>query len=346
VSKIVKIGKVLIGGGNPIAIQSMTNTKTAEIEHTTRQIKLLQKAGCEIVRVAVPDLESARAVKEIKKNVDIPIVADIHFDYRLAIEAIKSGADKIRINPGNIGEDWKIKELAQIAKQYQIPIRVGSNIGSLKRDFEQKYDRATALAESALHEVHLLEKFDFFNIVVSVKSSDVLETIKANEYVAHRVDYPIHVGITEAGTYDTSIIKSSVGIGYLLLQRIGDTVRVSIAGDPIREVYVARRLLVSLHLRKGGQVIACPTCARTEFDVETIASQVESLADETGLTIAVMGCVVNGIGEGKHADIGVAGTKDGAVIFKDGSIIKVVKKEKIYDELTAMIKKTTNVNVE
>jgi len=202
------------------------------------------------------------------------------------------------------------------------------------------------LAESALHEVHLLEKFDFFNIVVSVKSSDVLETIKANEYVARKVDYPIHVGITEAGTYDTSIIKSSVGIGYLLLQRIGDTVRVSIAGDPIREVYVARRLLVSLHLRKGGQVIACPTCARTEFDVETIASQVESLADETGLTIAVMGCVVNGIGEGKHADIGVAGTKDGAVIFKDGSIIKVVKKEKIYDELTAMIKKTTNVNVE
>ncbi len=339
-SKAVKIGNIFIGGGNPITIQSMTNTKTVEIEQTVAQIRMLQQAGCDIVRVAVPDLDSAKAIREIKKQISIPLVADVHFDHRLAIEAIKNGADKVRINPGNIQQDWKIRELAHIAKQFQIPIRVGSNIGSLKKEFESRYDRATALAESALYEVYLLEKFEFHDIVVSVKSSDVLETIKANEYIAQRVDYPIHVGITEAGTYETSIVKSSAGIGYLLLRHIGDTIRISIAGDPVKEVYIAHKLLVSLHLRKGGQVIACPTCARSEFDVEQVAKSIEPLVEKTDLIVAVMGCVVNGIGEGKHADIGVAGTKEGAVIFKKGQIVKTVKREDIHDELLKLIKKS------
>lgn len=339
-SKVVRIGKISIGGGNPIAIQSMTNTKTVDIDQTVQQIKNLQRAGCDIVRVAVPDLDSARAIKSIKKQIDIPLVADIHFDYRLAIEAIKNGVDKIRINPGNIGEDWKIKELAKAAKESQIPIRVGSNIGSLKKEFESKYDRAIALAESALYEVQLLEKFEFLDIVISVKSSDVVETIRANEYIAQKVHYPIHIGITEAGTYETSVVKSSVGIGYLLLKNIGDTIRVSIAGDPTKEVHVARKLLVSLHLRKGGQVIACPTCARSEFDVEQVAKLIEPLVEETNLVVAVMGCVVNGIGEGRHSDIGIAGTKDGAVIFKDGQIIKAIKREHICDEFINLIKKS------
>ncbi|HEY8541468.1 MAG TPA: flavodoxin-dependent (E)-4-hydroxy-3-methylbut-2-enyl-diphosphate synthase [Pseudothermotoga sp.] len=339
-SKVVKVGKVLVGGGNPVTIQSMTNTKTVDIEQTVQQIKMLQDAGCDIVRVAVPDFESARAIKLIKEQINIPLVADIHFDHRLAIEAIKNGADKIRINPGNIGEDWKIEELSKVAKEFQIPIRVGSNVGSLRKEFESKYDRATALAESALHEVYLLEKFEFYDIVVSVKSSDVIETIKANEYIAQKIIYPIHIGITEAGTYDTSIIKSSVGIGHLLLRKIGDTIRVSIAGDPIKEVYAARKLLVSLHLRKGGQVIACPTCARTEFDVEQVARSIEPIVEGTNLVVAVMGCVVNGIGEGRHADIGIAGTKDGAVIFEKGQIIKTVKRESICEELLNLIKKS------
>ncbi len=339
-SKAVRIGKIFIGGGNPITIQSMTNTDTSDVERTIQQIKMLQEAGCDIVRVAVPDFDSAKAIKSIKDHIDIPIVADIHFDHRLAIEAIKSGADKIRINPGNIGEDWKIEELVKVAKEFQIPIRVGSNIGSLRKEFESRYDRTTALAESALYEVRLLERLEFFDIVISVKSSDVIETIKANEYIVQRVDYPIHLGITEAGIYETSIVKSSVGIGYLLLKGIGDTIRVSIAGDPIREIHIARKLLVSLHLRKGGQVIACPTCARSEIDVEEIAKSIETLVENTDLTVAVMGCVVNGIGEGRHADIGIAGTKGGAAIFKEGRIIKTVKKEYIYDELLNLIKKS------
>lgn len=339
-SKAVRIGKIFIGDGNPIAIQSMTNTKTIDVEQTVQQIRMLQEAGCDIVRVAVPDLDSAKAIKSIKDHIDIPLVADIHFDHRLAIEAIKSGADKIRINPGNIGEDWKIEELVRVAKEFQIPIRVGSNIGSLRKEFESRYDRVMALAESALHEVRLLEKLEFFEIVVSVKSSDVIETIKANEYIVQKIDYPIHLGITEAGTYETSIVKSSVGIGYLLINHIGDTIRVSIAGDPIREIYIARKLLVSLHLRKGGQVIACPTCARSEIDVEEIAKSIETLVENTNLTVAVMGCVVNGIGEGRHADFGIAGTKGGAAIFKEGRIIKTVKREYIYDELLNLIKKS------
>jgi len=337
-SKVVKVGNLFIGGGHPITIQSMTNTKTSDIAATVGQIKRFEEAGCEIVRVAVPDFESAKAIKEIKKHIDIPLVADIHFDYRLAIESIKMGADKIRINPGNIGESWKVEELAKVAKDHQIPIRVGSNVGSLKKEFESKYDRATALAESALNEVRILEECGFFEIVVSVKSSDVLETIKANEYIAQKVSYPIHLGVTEAGTYETSIVKSSIGIGYLLSRGIGDTIRVSTAGDPVKEVSIARKILISLHLRKGGQIIACPTCARSELDVEKVATQIEPFVEKTDLVVAVMGCVVNGIGEGRHADIGIAGTKNGAVLFKNGQIVKTLSAENIFTELLCAIR--------
>lgn len=338
-SRVVKVGKIFIGQGYPVSIQSMTNTKTSDVGATIKQIRELVAAGCEIVRVAVPDFESARAIGEIKArlDVDVPIVADVHFDHRLAIEAIKSGADKVRINPGNIGQDWKVKELVEVARQRSVPIRVGANSGSLRKDFEQKYDRVTALAESVLYEVRLLEKFGFFDIVVSVKSSDVLETIKANEYVASKVEYPLHIGLTEAGVGETAIVRSSIAIGHLLLKGIGNTVRVSIAGDPIKEVIVARKILSSIGLRKSGHVIACPTCGRCEIDVEAIAKTVEPIVEGTELTVAVMGCIVNGVGEGRHADIGVAGTKDKAVIFKSGKILKSVPPDRIIEELTKLI---------
>lgn len=340
-SKVVKVGKVLIGRGHPISIQSMTNTKTSDVEATVHQIRELAAAGCEIVRVAVPDLESARAIKTIKQllDIDVPIVADVHYDHRLAIGAIKNGADKIRINPGNIGQNWKVKELVEVAKQHSVPIRVGANSGSLRKEFEEKYDRTTALAESALYEVRLLEKFGFYDIVISVKSSDVLETVRANEYIASKVDYPLHVGLTEAGVGETAIIKSSIAIGHLFLKGIGNTIRVSIAGDPIKEVIVAKKILSSIGLRKLGQVIACPTCGRCEIDVEKIAKTIEPLIENTELIVAVMGCVVNGVGEGRHADIGVAGTKDGAAIFESGEIVKTVPREKIVEELLDIIQR-------
>jgi len=344
-SRVVKVGKVFIGKGYPVSIQSMTNTKTTDVDATVKQIKELVVAGCEIVRVAVPDLESARSIRRIKQllGTDVPIVADVHYDHRLAIEAIKSGADKVRINPGNIGQDWKVKELVEVAKERSIPIRVGANSGSLRKDFEQKYDRITALAESALYEVRLLERLGFFDIVISVKSTDVLETIKANEYVASKVEYPLHIGLTEAGVGETAIVKSSIAIGHLLLEGIGNTVRVSIAGDPIKEVIVARKILASLGLRKAGQVIACPTCGRCEIDVEKIAKTIEPLVEKTDLTVAVMGCIVNGVGEGRHADIGVAGTKQKAVIFESGKIVKTIPSDTIVEELIKLIeqKKTS-----
>lgn len=338
-SRVVKVGKVFIGKGYPVSIQSMTNTKTSDVDATVKQIKELVVAGCEIVRVAVPDLESARSIRKIKQllDFDVPIVADVHYDHRLAIEAIKSGADKVRINPGNIGQDWKVKELVEVAKERSIPIRVGANSGSLRKDFEQKYDRITALAESALYEVRLLERLGFFDIVISVKSTDVLETIKANEYVASKVEYPLHIGLTEAGVGETAIVKSSIAIGHLLLEGIGNTVRVSIAGDPIKEVIVARRILASLGLRKAGQVIACPTCGRCEIDVEKIAKTIEPLVEKTDLTVAVMGCIVNGVGEGRHADIGVAGTRQKAVLFESGKILKTIAPDTIVEELIKLI---------
>ncbi|WP_448536099.1 flavodoxin-dependent (E)-4-hydroxy-3-methylbut-2-enyl-diphosphate synthase [Pseudothermotoga sp.] len=338
-SRVVKVGKIFIGGNHPVSIQSMTNTKTSDVDATVKQIKELVAAGCEIVRVAVPDLESARSIRKIKQllGTDVPIVADVHYDHRLAIEAIESGADKVRINPGNIGQDWKVRELVEVAKERSIPIRVGANSGSLRKDFEQKYDRITALAESALYEVRLLEKFGFFDIVISVKSTDVLETIRANEYVASKVDYPLHIGLTEAGVGETAIVKSSIAVGHLLLKGIGNTVRVSIAGDPVKEVIIARKILASIGLRKSGQIIACPTCGRCEIDVEKIAKAIEPLVERTDLTVAVMGCIVNGVGEGRHADIGVAGTKQKAVIFESGRIVKTIPPDTIVDELLKLI---------
>jgi (E)-4-hydroxy-3-methylbut-2-enyl-diphosphate synthase len=338
-SRVVKVGKIFIGKGHPVSIQSMTNTKTSDVDATVKQIKELVAAGCEIVRVAVPDLESARSIRKIKQllGTDVPIVADVHYDHRLAIEAIESGADKVRINPGNIGQDWKVRELVEVAKERSVPIRVGANSGSLRKDFEQKYDRVVALAESALYEVRLLEKFGFFDIVISVKSTDVLETIRANEYVASKVEYPLHIGLTEAGVGETAIVKSSIALGHLLLKGIGNTVRVSIAGDPVREVIVARKILASVGLRKSGQVIACPTCGRCEIDVEKIAKVIEPLVESTDLTVAVMGCIVNGVGEGRHADIGVAGTKQKAVIFESGRIVKTIPPDTIVDELVKLI---------
>jgi (E)-4-hydroxy-3-methylbut-2-enyl-diphosphate synthase len=338
-SRVVKVGKIFIGEGHPVSIQSMTNTKTSDVDATVKQIKELVAAGCEIVRVAVPDLESARSIRKIKQllGTDVPIVADVHYDHRLAIEAIESGADKVRINPGNIGQDWKVRELVEVAKERSVPIRVGANSGSLRKDFEQKYDRVVALAESALYEVRLLEKFGFFDIVISVKSTDVLETIRANEYVASKVEYPLHIGLTEAGVGETAIVKSSIAVGHLLLKGIGNTVRVSIAGDPVREVIVARKILASVGLRKSGQVIACPTCGRCEIDVEKIAKVIEPLVERTDLTVAVMGCIVNGVGEGRHADIGVAGTKQKAVIFESGRIVKTIPPDTIVDELVKLI---------
>jgi (E)-4-hydroxy-3-methylbut-2-enyl-diphosphate synthase len=338
-SRVVKVGKILIGEGHPVSIQSMTNTKTSDVDATVKQIKELVAAGCEIVRVAVPDLESARSIRKIKQllGTDVPIVADVHYDHRLAIEAIESGADKVRINPGNIGQDWKVRELVEVAKERSVPIRVGANSGSLRKDFEQKYDRVVALAESALYEVRLLEKFGFFDIVISVKSTDVLETIRTNEYVASKVEYPLHIGLTEAGVGETAIVKSSIAVGHLLLKGIGNTVRVSIAGDPVREVIVARKILASIGLRKSGQVIACPTCGRCEIDVEKIAKVIEPLVESTDLTVAVMGCIVNGVGEGRHADIGVAGTKQKAVIFESGRIVKTIPPDTIVDELVKLI---------
>jgi len=338
-SRVVKVGKIFIGKGHPVSIQSMTNTKTSDVDATVKQIKELVAAGCEIVRVAVPDSESARSIRKIKQllGTDVPIVADVHYDHRLAIEAIESGADKVRINPGNIGQDWKVRELVEVAKERSVPIRVGANSGSLRKDFEQKYDRVVALAESALYEVRLLEKFGFFDIVISVKSTDVLETIRANEYVASKVEYPLHIGLTEAGVGETAIVKSSIAVGHLLLKGIGNTVRVSIAGDPVREVIVARKILASVGLRKSGQVIACPTCGRCEIDVEKIAKVIEPLVESTDLTVAVMGCIVNGVGEGRHADIGVAGTKQKAVIFESGRIVKTIPPDTIVDELVKLI---------
>jgi len=328
----VRIGNIVIGDGNPVAIQSMTNTDTKDVERTTTQIKRLESVKVDIVRVSTPDIESARAIKEIKKRVNVPIVADVHFDHRIAIEAIKSGVDKVRINPGNIGADWKVKELATVAKEYEVPIRVGSNTGSLPKDLDGKMERWEALAEAALREVKILEDARFYNIVVAAKSSDAIETIKAYEYIKARIDYPLHIGVTEAGTYESALIKSSFALGYLLYKGIGDTIRISIAGDPTMEVIAARKLLSFLGLRKEPQVIACPTCSRAVFDVEKVAREVEDILFKYDklITFSVLGCFINGVGEGKHADAGIAGvTGDKMIAFKNGKIYKEFKKEEL-----------------
>ena len=337
-TKEINIGGVMIGGRNPVAIQSMTNTKTEDVGATVAQILKLEAAGCEIIRCAVPTMEAAEALKEIKKQIHIPLVADIHFDYRLAIAAIENGADKIRINPGNIGSEDRVKAVVDKAKEYNIPIRVGVNSGSLEKPLLEKYGGVTAegIVESALDKVHMIEKMGYDNLVVSIKSSDVLMCVKANELIAKECPYPLHVGITESGTVYSGNVKSSVGLGIILYEGIGNTIRVSLTGDPVEEIRTAKLILKTLGLRKGGiEVVSCPTCGRTKIDLIGLANQVEKMVADIPLDIkvAVMGCVVNGPGEAKEADIGIAGGIGEGLLIKKGEIIKKVKEEELLEAL-------------
>ena len=337
-TKVISIGNVKIGGGNPVAIQSMTNTKTEDVEATIKQILALEKAGCEIIRCAVPTMEAAEALRESKKQIHIPIVADIHFDYRLAIAAIENGADKIRINPGNIGSEERVRAVVEKAKEYNVPIRVGVNSGSLEKELVEKYHGVTAegIVESALDKVRMIENMGYDNLVVSIKSSDVLMCVRAHELIAKECPYPLHVGITESGTITSGNIKSSVGLGIILYQGIGDTIRVSLTGDPLEEIKSAKLILKTLGLRKGGiEVVSCPTCGRTKIDLIGLANQVEMMVTEFPLDIkvAVMGCVVNGPGEAKEADIGIAGGVGEGLLIKKGKVIKKVKEEELLSVL-------------
>ena len=337
-TKVVQIGNCKIGGGNPIAIQSMTNTKTEDVEATVAQILALEAAGCDIIRCAVPTMEAAEALTEIKKRIHIPLVADIHFDYRLAIAAIEHGADKIRINPGNIGDVSRVREVVEKAKEYNVPIRVGVNSGSLEKHLVEKYGGVTAegIVESALDKVHMIEEMGYDNLVVSIKSSDVMMCVKAHELIAEQCPYPLHVGITESGTILSGNIKSSVGLGIILYEGIGDTIRVSLTGDPLEEIKSAKLILKTLGLRKGGiEVVSCPTCGRTKIDLIGLANQVENMVADIPLDIkvAVMGCVVNGPGEAKEADIGIAGGIGEGLLIKKGVIVKKVKEEELLDTL-------------
>ena len=327
-TKIIKIGDKLIGGGSPIMIQSMTNTHTEDVEATVKQILRLEKAGCDIIRCTVPTIEAAHAIKEIKKQIHIPLVADIHFDYKMAIAAMENGADKIRINPGNIGSTDKIKAVVDVAKSRNIPIRVGVNSGSLEKDIVEKYNGVTAkgLVESALDKVKIIEDLGYDNLVISIKSSDVLMCVKAHELIAEQTNYPLHVGITESGTTFSGSIKSSIGLGLILNQGIGDTIRVSLTDNPVKEVEAAKIILKTLGLRKGGiEVVSCPTCGRTQIDLIGLANQVERMVEDIPLDdikVAVMGCVVNGPGEAKEADIGIAGGKGTGMLIKKGEIVQ------------------------
>ena len=347
-TRTIRIGDRLIGGGNPILIQSMTNTKTEDIKGTVEQIKRLTAAGCEIIRCTVPTMEAAKALTEIKKQITIPLVADIHFDYRMAIAAIEHGADKIRINPGNIGGKDRVKAVVDTAKDRGIPIRVGVNSGSLEKELLEKYGGVTAegLVESALSKVHMIEELGFEQLVISIKSSDVLMCARAHELIAEQTDYPLHIGITEAGTLYSGNIKSAVGLGIILYQGIGDTIRVSLTGDPLEEIKSAKRILKTLGLRKGGiEVVSCPTCGRTQIDLISLANQVETLVEEYPLDdikVAVMGCVVNGPGEAKEADLGIAGGKGTGILFRKGQIIKnAIPEKELLKALTAELKTLT-----
>ena len=334
ITKEIKIGDRVIGGGHPILIQSMTNTKTEDVEATVAQIRQLTKAGCDIIRCAVPTMEAAEALREIKKQIEIPVVADIHFDYRLAIAAMENGADKIRINPGNIGSMERIKAVVDVAKERNIPIRVGVNSGSLEKDLVEKYHGVTAegIVESALDKVHIIEDLGYDNLVISIKSSDVLMCVKAHELISTQTDYPLHVGITESGTLTSGNIKSSIGLGLILHQGIGDTIRVSLTGDPLEEIKSAKLILRTLGLRQGGiEVVSCPTCGRTQIDLIGLANRVENLVAEYPLDIkvAVMGCVVNGPGEAKEADLGVAGGIGEGLLIKHGEIVKKMPEDEL-----------------
>lgn len=337
-TKTVQIGNRVIGGGNPILIQSMTNTKTENVEATAAQINQLAAAGCDIIRCAVPTMEAAQALKEIKKRVEIPVVADIHFDYRLAIAAMENGADKIRINPGNIGSAERVKAVVDVAKERNIPIRVGVNSGSLEKDLVEKYHGVTAegIVESALDKVKLIEDLGYDNLVISIKSSDVMMCVKAHELISSQTDHPLHVGITEAGTIISGNIKSAIGLGLILHQGIGDTIRVSLTGDPLEEIKSAKLILKTLGLRTGGvEVVSCPTCGRTQINLIQLANQVENMVADIPLDIkvAVMGCVVNGPGEAKEADIGIAGGIGEGLIIKHGEIFKKVPEAELLDAL-------------
>ena len=337
-TKVIDIGGVKIGGTYPVAIQSMTNTKTEDVKATVEQILRLEAAGCEIIRCAVPTMEAAEALGEIKKQIHIPLVADIHFDYRLAIAAIENGADKIRINPGNIGSEDRVKAVVDKAKEYGVPIRVGVNSGSLEKPLLEKYGGVTAeaIVESALDKVHMIENMGYDNLVVSIKSSNVLMCVRAHELIAKECPYPLHVGITESGTVYSGNVKSSVGLGIILYEGIGNTIRVSLTGDPAEEIRTAKLILKTLGLRKGGiEVVSCPTCGRTKIDLIGLATEVEKMVADIPLDIkvAVMGCVVNGPGEAREADIGIAGGIGEGLLIKKGEVIRKVKEEELLDTL-------------
>lgn len=343
-TKIIKIGKLRVGGGLPIRIQSMTNTPTWNVKKTVKQIKDLEKAGCEIVRVSVPDLASAKAIKKIKKQINIPLVADIHFSDELAIESIKQGADKIRINPGNFPKKG-LKKIVALAKEKNIPIRIGVNSGSLEKEILGKRKKASAemMVKSAVKSIKSMEELGFSNLVISLKAPDVLRTVKAHELLSKRTNYPVHLGITEAGTDFSGIIKSSIGIGHLLLNGIGDTIRISLSADPVKEVQAAWEILKSLELReRGAKIVSCPTCARTMIDVIGISRQIEKMTANLAfpIKIAIMGCIVNGLGEGREADLAMVGTgKDAAILMKNGKVLKKGKQNNILSCLKKELEK-------
>lgn len=344
-TKKIQVGKVQIGGQNKVVIQSMCNTKTKEVEATVKQILALEKAGCEIVRVACLDIEDAKAIRAIKEQIHIPIVADIHFDYRIALEAIQAGVDKVRINPGNIGEEERVKEVVEACKKRKIPIRIGVNAGSLEKDLLQKYGgkpTAKAMVESAKRHIAILEKLEFYDICVSLKASDLELCIEAYEEASKSFEYPLHLGVTEAGTAFSGTVSSSIGLGVMLREGIGDTMRVSLSADPVEEIKVAKEILKNCKLyHKSPKLIACPTCGRTQIDLIPIATEVEAFLQsiEADLTVAVMGCAVNGPGEASQADIGIAGGIKEGLLFKKGEIIKKVPQEKMVETLKEEILK-------
>lgn len=343
-SREVSVGSLKIGGNNPISIQSMTNTDTRDAEATIEQIKRLEEVGCDVVRVAVPDMEAAKNIGEIKENVNIPVIADIHFDHRLALEAIDQGVDGVRINPGNIGSIEKVKMVVNKCKEKNLKIRIGVNGGSLEKELLEKYGSATAeaLVESALGHVKILEDLDFCNIVISLKSSDIYKTIEAYELISKKVDYPLHIGITESGSVKKGTIKSSIGVGALLLKGIGDTIRISLTGDPTEEVIVGKEILRSLDLLNDKiKVISCPTCGRCNIDLISVVNEVEEKINKVDkdMTVAIMGCAVNGPGEAKEADIGIAGGKGEGLLFKKGEIIRKIKGDNLVEELLNEIDK-------
>ena len=337
-TKVIHIGDRVIGGGNPILIQSMTNTKTNDVAATVAQIKRLAEAGCDIIRCTVPDMEAAQAIAQIKREISIPLVADIHFDYKMAIAAMENGADKIRINPGNIGSRENVAAVVKVARERGIPIRVGVNSGSLEKELVAKYGGVTAegLVESALDKVRIIEELDYDNMVISIKSSDVMMCVRAHELLADKTPYPLHVGITEAGTVTSGNIKSAVGLGIILNEGIGDTIRVSLTGDPVEEIKSAKLILRTLGLRRGGiEVVSCPTCGRTNIDLISLANQVETMVQgyDLDIKVAVMGCAVNGPGEAKEADIGIAGGIGEGLLIKKGEIVRKVPEDELLETL-------------